>query len=242
MTITPSILPSVRAELHERFLFNFRVPLDALSRHLPAPFLRAQPLNGWGVLSFCLLDLRGLTVAPLPTLVGLNSLSCAPRFAILDCSDAQSGPAVFVTERFSNSAFGSWFSSLGFSAPHPFIEARIEHGDDKTVMSAAIPGEGALFEASVSPGENTSSLWPDTRDFGEFISMGVRSFGLSRHANRLTVMDLRKNEGVYQPLHAGQLSGTFVQTWQAEGAVFDSAFRTAGGRYEWTYHGLVDAS
>jgi hypothetical protein len=30
--------------------------------------------------------------------------------------------------------------------------------------------------------------------------------------------------------------------WQRHGGVFDSAFSTAGGRYEWTYHGLTEES
>ncbi len=239
MTITPSILPSVRAELHERFLFNFRVPVAELERELPAPFLRVQPFGEWGVLSFCLLDLRGLTVAPLSTAVGLNSLSCAPRFAVLD--DENDGvPAVFVTERFSNSAFGSWFSSLGFSAPHPYIEARIGHDAGRTTLYAGMPNDEPMFEATVRGGPNTSQIWPDTRTFGEFISSALRSYGLSRHENRLTVMDLRKNEGTYEPLEATRVGGAFVQEWQDRGAVLDSVFRTMGGRYEWTYHGLTN--
>ena len=149
-------------------------------------------------------------------------------------------PAVFVTERFSNSAFGSWFSSLGFSAPHPLIEASIEHEGEYTTLRAALPSETPMFTASVRVGPNTSQLWPDTRAFGEFISAGVRSYGLSRHENRLTVMDLRKNEGTYESLEATQVGGGFVQHWQERGAVLDSVFRTTGGRYEWTYHGLTN--
>ena len=115
-----SVLPSVRATLAERFLFNFRMPPDALAAFLPSvPWLVPQTVNGYGVVSFCLLDLRNITVAPLPTIAGLSSISCAPRYAVMDLSHDPPTPSVFVTERQTNSAFGAWFTSLGFSAPHP---------------------------------------------------------------------------------------------------------------------------
>lgn len=101
-----SILPSVRAALAERFIFNFRLPPEALAQFLPAvPWLAPQPVNSFGVASFCVLDLRGITVAPLPTTAGLTSISCAPRYAVLDASSGVPTPAVFVTERQTSSAF-----------------------------------------------------------------------------------------------------------------------------------------
>jgi hypothetical protein len=122
-----NIIPPVRAELAERFIFNFRMPLEAMSHYLPAPWLSPQPVHGYGVASFCLLDLQHITVAPLPTVVGLHSLSCAPRYAVLDHSAGAPTPAVFVTERQTSSAFGAWFTGLGFSCRHPFAPAKFTH-------------------------------------------------------------------------------------------------------------------
>jgi hypothetical protein len=108
-----SLMPAVRASLAERFIFNFRLPAKALARYLPVPWLAPQEVRGYGVASFCILDLRGITVAPLTTQIGLTSISCAPRYAVLDVSREQATPAVFVTERQTNSAFGAWFTALG---------------------------------------------------------------------------------------------------------------------------------
>lgn len=144
-----SVLPSVRATLAERFLFNFRMPPDALRKYLPVSWLVPQPVHGFGVVSFCLLDLRNITVAPLPTVAGLSSVSCAPRFAVLDTLHEAGRPAVFVTERQTNSAFGAWFTTLGFSAPHPYVNVVIEHQETTMQLWVSTPEGGVLFGATV---------------------------------------------------------------------------------------------
>src|SRR6202167_6677330 len=88
-----SLMPAVRASLAERFIFNFRLPAKALARYLPVSWLAPQEVRGYGVASFCILDLRGITVAPLTTQIGLTSISCAPRYAVLDVSREHATPA-----------------------------------------------------------------------------------------------------------------------------------------------------
>jgi len=138
-----NIIPPVRAELADRFIFNFRMPLDALAEYLPAPWLSPQSVQGYGVASFCLLDLQHITVAPLPTIAGLHSLSCAPRYAVLDHSGGEPKPAVFVTERQTSSAFGAWFTGLGFSCRHPFAPAHITHHNHEADIQVE-DGHGSL--------------------------------------------------------------------------------------------------
>ncbi len=236
-----SILPSVRATLAERFILNFRMSPDALHKYLPVAWLAPQPIQGYGVVSFCLLDLRHITVAPLPTVAGLNSVSCAPRYAVLDIRRGEGKPAVFVTERQTNSAFGAWFTTLGFSAPHPYVEAVLEHQGTCTRLQVNAAGGDLAFAANVEETQDLDSqLFASTQAFSDFIAAGVTSYGLSRHGDRLTVMDLHKDDATYQPLTVSGLCGPLVAQWQADGGVLDSAFRTSGGRYEWTYHGLTD--
>lgn len=236
-----SMLPAVRASLAERYIFNFRLPPQMLATYLPVPWLTPQEVRGAGIASFCILDLRGITVAPLTTAVGLDSISCAPRYAVLDASGEEASPAVFVTERQTNSAFGAWFTSLGFSAPHPRVEAVIDHQEDRTLLRVTSLDDGLLFAATVRPAAaSDSELFASPQKFAEFIAQGVSSYGRSRHGSRLTKVDLHKEDVSYTPLAASSLGGAFAEDWQRHGGVFDSAFHTSGGRYEWTYHGLTD--
>ena len=237
-----NIIPPVRAELAERFIFNFRMPLDALAEYLPAPWLSPQPVQGYGVASFCLLDLRHITVAPLPTVAGLRSLSCAPRYAVLDHSTGEPKPAVFVTERQTSSAFGAWFTGLGFSCRHPFAPARITHRDDEADIQVEDNKGSFRFGATARTAQRArSELFASVEEFGAFIARGVTSYGLSRYRNRLTQVDLHKEDHGYEALEVRSIHSPLLEQWQAKGAVLDSAFHTRGGRYEWAYHGLREA-
>lgn len=236
-----SVLPSVRATLAERFLFNFRLPAEALSRYLPVSWLVPQPVSGYGVVSFCLLDLRNITVAPLPTVAGFTSLNCAPRYAVLDVSQPSPTPAVYLTERHTDSAFGSWFTSRVWPASHPYAEVDVRRENDRVVLRVSGRGGRTLFAASVRPAETLDSeLFPSLDAFTGFIAQGVTSYGRSRYPGRLTKVELRKTDGAYAPLSALEVSGALVEEWYGSGAVLDSAFRTFGGRYEWSYRGLID--
>jgi hypothetical protein len=75
--------------------------------------------------------------------------------------------------------------------------------------------------------------------FADFIAQGVTSYGLSRYPGRLTVLNLRKTDNAYAPLAVDELDGPIFRDWLAAGGVLDSALRTAGGAYEWTYRGLT---
>lgn len=234
------LLPAVRAELAERYIFNFRMPAHAMKRYLPAPWLMPQTINGDCIASFCLLDLRHITVAPLPCVVGLRSLSCAPRYAVSDTSGAAPTPAVFVTERLTSNAFGSWFTRLGFSCHHPYILAEIVYDGDKTTIEVHRPSHPFYFTATVAgAAENHSRVFPDVETFGAFIAQGVKSYGPSRYPSLLTKVELHKEDFGYEPLQVRSLHSPLIEKWQRHGAVLDSAFRTAGGRYEWTYEGLT---
>jgi len=232
-------IPPVRAELAERFIFNFRMPPAVLKTLLPVGWLIPAEVNGSAIASFCILHLRKITVAPLPTFVGMTSISSAPRFAVLDATANPPKPAVFVTERHTNSSFGAWFTSLGFSAAHRYVDSTISRDGASTRLSVSSREDGAMFDAIVRPAQDTSSTVFDTNSFAAFIAEGVSSYGLSRHGTRLTRVDLHKTDADYEPLKAIEVGGPLVENWLRLGAVFDSAFRTSGGRYEWTYLGLT---
>jgi hypothetical protein len=234
------LLPPVRAKLAERFIFNFRMPSQALQKYLPVKWLAPAQVSGFAVASFCMLDLRHITVAPLPTIVGLNSVSCAPRYAVTDLSAGTPKSAVFVTERQTNSAFGAWFTRLGFSAPHRRVHASITREDGVIRLSVKGPDGQNIFSASVRPDSGTPSEMFDCESFKRFIAEGVSSYGLSRHGTRLTKLDLHKEDTDYHSLKVLDMSGSAVDEWLTNGAQFDSAFSTSGGRYEWRYLGMTD--
>jgi hypothetical protein len=233
-------IPPVRARLAGRLIFNFRLPPAALASMLPEPWLVPQAVNGFAIASFCILDLRGITVAPLSTAIGISSISCAPRLAVIDRSTDPPRPAVFVPERWTSSAFGSWFTSLGFSCRHPYAAARWSENDSTIQVSIDSPNKGQIVSACVTPtAPLESAMFESTTAFAAFIAQGVSSYGRSRFPGRLTKVDLHKSDNTYTPLRVEALDGPAIREWQGAGGVLDSAFQTSGGIYTWIYHGLT---
>jgi hypothetical protein len=232
--------PSIRANLAERFIFNFRMQPETMTKYLPVSWLAPQRVGEFAVASFCLLDLRDITFAPLPTAYGLSSISCAPRYAVVDNSTAAPRPVVFLTRRYTSSAFGSWLTGLGCSAPHPYAKANISRDGEATRLHVEGADPAASFSAVTRPtGLINSRVFASDEAFARFIAEGASSYGLSVRGARLTKIDLRKEDTYYEPLEVVNIEGAMIQQWKADGAEFDSAFRTAGGRYEWTYRGLT---
>ena len=236
-----SLLPAIRAKLAERFIFNFRMSSHALQKYLPVKWLVPAEVSGFAVASFCMLDLRHITIAPFPTVVGLSSVSCAPRYAVTDISTSTPKSAVFVTERQTNSSFGAWFTRLGFSAPHRHVGANITREEGIIRLSVETPDQQNIFSASVWPAETTSSEIFNCQSFKQFIAEGVSSYGLSRYASRLTKLDLYKEDTDYHPMEVLEMSGSAIEEWLHNDAIFDSAFSTSGGRYQWRYLGVTEA-
>jgi hypothetical protein len=88
------MLPSVHAHLAERFILNFRMPPKQMKQFVPVDWLEPAQIYGHAIASFSVLDLRNISIRPMPMSVGLASLSCAPRYAVVDRSVDPPTPAV----------------------------------------------------------------------------------------------------------------------------------------------------
>ena len=201
---------------------------------MPGSKLKPQVVSGSAVGSFCILWLEHITAAGLPAPVR-RSINCAFRYGVLDAHTGE--PAVFVDERYTSSRLGSFVTSLGFPCFHPAIavsDEKIGSGRQLRVEE----GEKLLLSASVVSFAKRSELFPTAQDFQEFLFCGKRSFCLATKANVLNIVDLRKDETIYEPLDAEALQCELANRFAS--ARFDSIFRTAGGGYEWEYIKPVD--
>ncbi len=233
-------LSSVRATLAERWLFNFRLPPEALTSYLPVDWLAPQCFNGYAVASFCVLDLRNVMAGPFPRRLGLDSLCCAPRYGVIDRSAARPSPAVFMTGRRTDSLLGAWYMRTAFAAVRPSVTTLVERHGHSTTLQIWDEADRLLFAATVDPATRPASqLFASTAAFAGFIADGVSSYGLCSQPGRLSKIDLHKPATPYHPRAATMLAGSVVQQWQADGGVLDSVFWTSGGEYRWVYNGLT---
>ncbi|MEM8883123.1 MAG: DUF2071 domain-containing protein [Planctomycetota bacterium] len=231
------ILPDIRARLRERFVINFRVDPDVLQRRLP-DWLAPQLIDGAAVASYCLLDLDQVTFGPVPDKLGVRNRNCAQRYGIIDTRSGE--PCVYVAERNTDSRLGSFITGLGFPGHHPRLDVAMDAVDDGWRIEVGDGGATPLFAARLQPASETrSTLFPSTDAFAAFLAGGVRSYCPATDAAKLNVVDMHKQDTHYEPLVAVDIEDRIVRDWlELDGPLaFDSAFRTVGGSYIWSYHG-----
>ena len=234
---------SVAARMVERYIFNYRISPAELKKRLPAPWLEPQVINGYSVVSFCILWLEKLTLSPVPPIIPFSTISCAYRIGVLDVSETVPVPSVYVIDRWADLRLIAMLGPLVLHDTIPVIKAAIGHDNNGgTRVQMSYTDGAALFSASVRPHPAgfTSSVFPAVSDFAAFIKNGVSSYGPSLEQGKLTKVDLVKEEVDYQPLLANiDFSELNEESWSDAGLEFDSAVRAkTGASYVWTYQGL----
>lgn len=226
--------PSVYGRLVDRYLFNFRVDPDVLQSHLPVDWLRPRLVNGHGVVSFCLLRLRGVTLWPAPTFMGVDSTSCAYRIAVTDVSGKQPEPSVYILGRSTNVPLVSRLGTALFAGEMKLVDSEISDGK----IRVAYRGGKKLFEARVRPRNGMHSvLFGSTDEFVSFIKGGFSSYTPSTKTGHYSRVDLVEDSNHYVPIDATVENSQLHDQWKDSSVVFDSAFHATGGRYRLRYLG-----
>lgn len=234
---------TVKAQMVERYIFNYRMPPAELKKRLPAPWLEPQVVNGWSAVSFCILWLDRLTIAPIPPLLRFSTISCAYRIGVLDTSVDPPEPSVYVTDRWADLPLISILGPWVLHDTIPVIKAAIGHEPDgETHVQMSYADGSALFSASCRPradGRMDSKVFGSVDAFAAFIKAGVSSYGPSLRPGVLTKVDLVKEDVAYEPLVPSiEYSELVDETWRDGGLELDSAVRAKGAKYIWAYRGL----
>jgi hypothetical protein len=235
----PTIRRSVHARLVERLIFNFRFPPDALDAVLPVSWLKPQVSNSWSVVSFCILTLDRMMLSPLPGRLGFRTTSCAYRCGVVDAQNERKS-SVYITDRQTDLPLIARIAPWFFLDTILMVKPTILHEDGLMKISVDYLDGQPMFRATARPAARwASTAFSTIDDFASFIKGGVSSYTPSIYGDRLTRVDLRKDEPAYQPLEAEIDTKCLDGVWKDAGVIPDSAVRAAGGSYKWTYRGLV---
>lgn len=230
---------TIDAKLVERYIFNFRIRPDELKKHLPVPWLQPQVFNGWGIISFCILDIDKITIAPIPPIFNYQTTSCAYRAGVFDHSNGAAVPSVYITDRNSNltliAKLGPWLLADAL----PMVTPSIKHLGDQVNIQVNYADGQKLFCASARLGEFKSSLFSSLDDFKSFILAGVSSYTPSVYLGKMTRVDLHKSDTVYAAM-VGEVDYSWLDgSWNESPLELDSVIRATGGTYKWVYKGLM---
>lgn len=238
----PFIPRTIVARMLERYIFNFRLRPEALKPYLAAPWLEPQAINGWSVVSFCILNLDRLTLWPVPPLVNFATLSCAYRIGVIDTSGKTPEPSVYITDRYADLPFIIRTAPLLLSDSIPALRpGRSREGEWSSFELRHVDGQ-RLFSARARPVSALhSKVFPDLDGFSEFIKNGVSSYTPSVLPDAFARVDLHKEDAAYQPLEADVEFSWLDGVWKDAPLEFDSAVFATGAKYEWSYKGLCEA-
>jgi hypothetical protein len=232
---------SVHARLVERLIFNFRLTPVALDQVLPVKWLKPQVCNGWSVVSFCVLDLEKVMISPLPGAFGFRTTSCAYRCGVVDTSVNPSTNSVYITDRQTDLPVIARLAPWLFLDTILMVTPKVTHSGDNVDIAVDYLDGQSMFHAKASIASHwKSEVFPTLGDFGSFIKGGVSSYTPSVYGDRLTRLDLQKDEPQYEALAADIDMARLDGVWREAGVILDSAVRAAGhGNYKWTYRGLM---
>jgi hypothetical protein len=237
---------SIHASLIERFIFNFRLPPEALAEKLPVPWLEPQIINDSCIMSFCILSLDGMTLAPLPGFLGYKTFSCAHRFGVIDISGDRPKPAVYVLDRSTDlpqmARLAPRVVASSISQVHVNIPPGTEESNrDISILSLDLT---PIFSATAKRSRQAkfeSQVFESLDSCVEFIRGGVSSYAPSLTNHELSKVDLHKNDLAYEPLRATIGFDHLESAWPDANLQFDGAIWTSGGKYHWTYRGCRPA-
>ncbi len=231
---------SVKSQMMERYIFNFRMRPDDLARKLPVPWLTPQAINGWCAVSFCILWLERVMLAPLPALINFKTISCAYRIGVIDTSGSEPEPWVYITDRWADLAIIPKISPLILLDTIPLVNAAIGHAGETTHVQLSKTDGNHLFSAETQPthAEIESEVFGSIDQFAQFIKEGVSSYAPSLFANTYSKVDLKKEDVSYEALNARIEYSALSEQWNDVEMIFDSAVRAKGAGYKWTYRGL----
>lgn len=201
-------------------------------------------MNGFGVVSFCLLRLEGVTLWPLPTFMGMNSTSCAYRCAVTDISGVVQEPSVYILGRSTNVPIISRLGTTLFSGEMKLIRSDIKNNQEYNEIRVSYMDGHDLFAAKVRPAgpeKTDSKLFDSVDDFVSFIKGGLSSYTPSTRAGRYSRVDLTEDSNQYLPVDATLDYSWLDDAWEDAGLKFDSAFHAGGGLYRLKYLGSTSA-
>jgi hypothetical protein len=243
--IKDMIKPSVYGQLIDRFLFNFRLDPDYLESQIPVGWLRPRRIHGYGIVSFCLLRLKGFTLWPLPTSMGIDSISSAYRCAVTDLSAGTQEPSVYILGRGTNVPAVSKLGTVLFSGNMRLMNAAMEEHMHGTRIGVNDSQGKRMFIARTKSGKDgnelDSKLFDSVDDFVAFIKGGLSSYTPSTRQGRVSRVDLVEDSNTYTAIPAQIDYSRLDEDWKGSGLEFDSAFHATGGLYRLSYLGTVPA-
>ena len=235
-------IPVVRGVIDRRILVNYRVDPRVLAPLLPAPF-RPQVTHGVGMAGICLIRLKRVRPAFLPSWLGISSENAAHRIAVEWDENGMVREGVYVRRRDTN----AWLNVLAggrlFPGTHFHASLLIAESGDR--FSIALRSDDAVTRMSVrghrADGLPASSIFRSLEEASAFFQAGSLGYSATHDPSLFQGLELRCRDWRMEPLAVEEVHSSFFEDSSLfpKGSIeFDCALLMHGIKHEW--HGKAD--
>jgi hypothetical protein len=235
-------IPVIRGVIARRILVNYRVDPSVLARLLPAPF-RPKVVEGVGMAGICLIRLKGIRPAFLPSWLGISSENAAHRVAVEWDEQGMVREGVYVRRRDTNSWLNSWAGGRLFPGIHHHATFTVQEASDR--FAVALRSDDGVTSMSVrsriADRLPASSIFRSLEAASAFFQAGSLGYSATPDPSRFQGMELRCLDWRAEPLAVEEVHSSFfedVSLFPRESIEFDCALLMRGIEHEW--HGKSD--
>ncbi|OWK45036.1 DUF2071 domain-containing protein [Fimbriiglobus ruber] len=235
-------IPVIRGLIDRRILVNYRVAPDILAALLPAPF-RPKLHRGYGWVGICLIRLRHVRPAFLPSWLGIASENAAHRTAVEWDEDGHVREGVYVRRRDTSSRLNALAGGRLFPGIHSHAKFTVDE-TEKHLEVRVTSDDGATRLSVV--GDVATEL-PATSVFGSlaeasaFFQAGSLGYSATPDPRTFQGLELRCHRWQVEPLHVSSVESNFFDDrgiFPPGSIEFDCALLMRDIQHEW--HGRAD--
>ncbi len=235
-------IPVMRGVIDRRILVNYHVDPHILAALLPAPF-RPKIVAGLGMVGICLIRLKGVRPAWLPSFLGLSSENAAHRSAVEWEENGVTKSGVYVRRRDTNSRLNSLVGGRLFPGIHHY--ARYTVHESASQFDVALQSDDGVTNMSVrsrlAARLPEASVFKTLEEASAFFQAGSLGYSATPEPTRFQGLELRCQGWHVEPLDVDEVRSSFFDDpnlFPPGSIAFDCALLMRGIEHEW--HGQAD--
>lgn len=220
-------LPVLAGVVDRRLLINYSVDPGVIAAILPRPF-RPQLVRGRAVAGICLIRLRNMRPAGLPSWIGLTSENAAHRVAVEWDGPDGIRNGVYIPRRDSDSLVNVAVGGRAFPGRHH--RARFDVAEDPQhvhVSFRALDGSARVMaDVVVTSRLPASELFADVSEASAFFERGRDGYSATREPDRFDGLQLLTDVWSVEPALITDVYSSFfadTRTFPSGSAMFDNA-------------------
>ncbi|MBC2603692.1 DUF2071 domain-containing protein [Puniceicoccus vermicola] len=199
-------IPKITGIIKRRFLINFRIEPEVMSRVLPKPFC-PKLHNGYAVGGICLIRLEGIKPAVFPLPWGFSSENAAHRVAVT----WEGNEGVYIPRRDSDSRVSQLAGGRIFPGVHypATFDVRDSEGYFDFKMKSKDSHTTVSFSGRVSDTFPESSCFSSLQESSDFFESGSLGYSAKKSGSKYDGLRLETESWTVSPFEIENLESSF---------------------------------